>query len=415
MKLKPLLFIALLFAAASSRAQDESDTSKVRTLEIYGFAMTDMGYNANQINPAWSDAMRITKLPSYKDQFAPDGQVFFGVRQSRFGVKGYTQTGLGELKTVFEFDLWGTGADEGQTTMRPRNFYGELGRVLVGQANSPFMDGDVWPNSAEYWGPSGMVFYRNIQIRYAPLVGKNELYVALERPGTSADKGTIETPEGLAGVKAQLQLPDFSAHFKRSGDWGHVQLGGMLRQLKWVNTDPNGNKDLNGHVTGWGLNLSTVINLNKSNILRASYVYGEGVENYMQDAPVDVGTNYNSSGIVVGKALPVSGILAFLDHYWTPKWCTAIGYSSVHITNTSYGSPNAYKNGQYALANISVTPVKNLWAVAEVQWGERQNFTDGFSSQATKIQFSFKYSFGQVFYKNKNKEINGASKGVGDE
>jgi len=404
MKLKSLLFITVVFATVAARAQDASDTSKVRSLEIYGFAQTDIGYNANQINPAWSDALRITKLPSYKDQFAPDGQVFFGVRQSRFGVKGYTQTGLGELKTVFEFDMWGTGADEGQTTMRPRNFYGELGRVLVGQANSPFMDGDVWPNSAEYWGPSGMVFYRNVQIRYAALQGKNELFIALERPGTSADKGTIETPDegGLGSVKAQLSLPDFSAHFKRTGDWGHVQLGGMLRQLKWVNTDPNGNKDLNGHVTGWGLNLSGVINLNKSNILRASYVYGEGVENYMQDAPVDVGTEFNSSNIVVGKALPVSGILAFLDHYWNPKWCTAIGYSSVHITNTKYGSPDAYKNGQYALANISVTPVKNVWMVAEVQWGERQNFSDGFSSNATKVQFSFKYSFGHVFYKNKN-------------
>ena len=48
------------------------------------------------------------------------------------------------------------------------------------------------------------------------------------------------------------------------------------------------------------------------------------------------------------------------------------------------------------------TPVKNVWMVAEAQWGERQNFSDGFSSNATKIQFSFKYSFGHVFYKNKS-------------
>src|ERR1700747_2233167 len=79
MKLKPLVIIILVAATFSARAQD---TSMVKNLEIYGFAQTDMGYNFNQINPAWSDAMRITKLPSYKDQFAPDGQVFFGVRQS---------------------------------------------------------------------------------------------------------------------------------------------------------------------------------------------------------------------------------------------------------------------------------------------------------------------------------------------
>ena len=388
-----LLSCSIFFAYAQ-------DTSKVRSLEIYGFAMTDMGYNFNQINPNWSDALRITKLPSYKDQYAPDGQVFFGVRQTRFGVKGYTPTALGELTAVFEFDMWGVGADEGKTTIRPRHFYGELGRVLVGQTNSPFMDGDVWPNTAEYWGPSGMVFYRNIQIRYAPLKGDNEVFIALERPGTSADKGVLEYPESLDSVKAQLQLPDLSAHYKRSGNWGHVQIAGMLRQLKWKDLSTNGT--VNGHVTGWGLNLSTVLNISKADIFRGSFVYGEGVENYMQDAPVDVGTTISSSGAIGGKALPVYGILAFLDHYWTPKWCTAIGYSSVHITNTDLGSPDAYKNGQYVIVNISVTPVKNFWAVAELQWGKRDNFSDGFSSNATKIQFSFKYNFSQVFYGNKN-------------
>src|SRR4051794_4328140 len=117
MKLKPLLLIVFLINAFSGIAQ--TDTSQVRSLEVYGFAMTDMGYNFNQIHPGWQDAMRITKLPSYKNQYGPDGQVFFGVRQSRLGVRGYTQTPLGELTAVFEFDMWGTGADEGKTTIRP--------------------------------------------------------------------------------------------------------------------------------------------------------------------------------------------------------------------------------------------------------------------------------------------------------
>ena len=28
------------------------------------------------------------------------------------------------------------------------------------------MDPDVFPNSVEYWGPTGMVFYRNVQVRF---------------------------------------------------------------------------------------------------------------------------------------------------------------------------------------------------------------------------------------------------------
>ncbi len=178
MKIKFKLSILLLLGAMVSQAQD---STKTKSLEIYGFAMTDIGYDTKQINPNWFDALRVTKLPTYPNQYAPNGEVFFGVRQSQFGVKGYTNTPIGELKTQFDFDLFGVGVDEGQTTMRIRHAYGELGRILVGQTNTPFMDGGVFPNTVEYWGPTGMVFFRNIQIRYAAMKGDNELFIALER------------------------------------------------------------------------------------------------------------------------------------------------------------------------------------------------------------------------------------------
>ena len=33
----------------------------------------------------------------------------------------------------------------------------------------------------------------------------------------------------------------------------------------------------------------------------------------------------------------------------------------------------------------------------ELQWGRRENFSDGFHSDGLKIQFSFKYSFSKNF------------------
>src|SRR5215471_13105048 len=176
-----IALLILLSCLLVSRAVSQEDQQQ-KALQVYGFAMMDMGYDFKQINPNWFDALRITKLPKYKNQFAPDGKVFFGVRQTRFGVAGYSPTPLGDLKVVYEFDMFGVGVDEGQTTMRLRRAYGELGRFLAGQTNSPFMDGDVWPNTLEYWGPSGMVFYRNVQLRYAIMKGTNEVFVALERP-----------------------------------------------------------------------------------------------------------------------------------------------------------------------------------------------------------------------------------------
>ena len=402
MKLRLLLGLYLLTGTMYCSAQDNQGE---KVFEVYGFAMLDAGYNFNQINPNWFDALRITKLPSYKNQFAPDGTTFFGVRQTRFGVKGWTSTPVGTLKTCFEFDMFGVGADEGQTTMRLRHAYGEIGKWLFGQTNSPFMDGDVWPNTAEYWGPSGMVFYRNVQLRYAIMSGDNELFVALERPGASADKGNFEDRIEADSVKGQLMVPDLSAHYKKTGKWGHIQLSGILRDLRWKDIHTTGGYDLSGSVMGWGVHLSTVLNLGKKDVVRASIVYGEGIENYMQDAPVDLGIEDNSGNAskpVKGKALPVTGYHLFLDHSWNSVWASSLGYSAVDIKNTPEGSPDAYKMGQYAIVNISATPFKDAWVVAELQWGRRTNFSDGFSSEATKIQFSFKYNFSKAFYKNKD-------------
>jgi hypothetical protein len=310
---------------------------------------------------------------------------------------------MGELKTVFEFDMFGVGPDEGNTAMRLRHAYAELGKFAVGQTNSPFMDGDVFPNTVEYWGPTGMVFFRNVQLRYAPMMGSNELYLALERPGASADLGTYDSRLELDSVRAHLEYPDLSAHFKKSGNWGHIQLAGMLRELKWKDMHTTGGYDISGSTTGWGLHLSAVINIGKKNVFRGSIVQGEGVENYMNDAPIDVGVERDTSNVqkpFKGKALPVTGIVAFLDHTWNEKFSTSIGYSSTNIENTPAASPSAYKMGQYAIVNLVVTPFKNSMIAAEVQWGRRTNFSDGFSSDALKVHLAFKYNFSQVFYKH---------------
>jgi len=402
--LKAIVAGIVFLAFWTDKVQAQEDTGMVRSLRVYGFAMVDMGYNFNQIDPRWFDALRINRLPTYKNQFAPDGTFFFGVRQTRFGVAGYTPTKIGDLKVVYEFDMFGTGADEGQTTMRLRYAYGELGRFLAGQATSPFMDDDAWPNTIEYWGPSGMVFYRNVQIRYAPIkTADKELFIALERPGSGADKGTSSIPEfsALDSVKAKLSAPDVSAHFKKRGKWGSVQLAGIFRPIKWKDTRVNNfGNDLSGSVTGWGANLSAVLNLGKSTVFRGSYVYGEGIENYMQDAPNDVGTVINGNSIE-GEALPVSGIVAWLDHNWNPKVWTSLGYSTVSIDNTETANgTTSYKKGQYALLTIGTTPFTNTMAAIEFQYGQREG-EDGFKADCTKIQLSFKYNFSTTFFKPK--------------
>ncbi len=75
-------------------------------------------------------------------------------------------------------------------------------------------------------------------------------------------------------------------------------------------------------------------------------------------------------------------------------WSTSAGYSRVDISNSDLQAANAYKNGQYASFNLLATPVKNVMMGGEFQWAHRENFSDGFSVNDVRLQFSFKYSFG---------------------
>lgn len=398
MKTACLITGFILFFANALRAQD---AQQQKTMEIYGFVQTDAGYDFNQINPNWFDVVRPTQLPSFTNQYGTNGNTYFSVRQTRLGFKNWFTTPLGELKTTFEFELFGTGVDAGQTTFRLRHAYGELGKFGVGQYWSPFMDIDVFPNSLEYWGPSGMAFFRNIQIRYMPIQGDTKLTFALERPGASADGGVYADRIELQNVKARFPLPDFSAEYRYGQKWGYLELAGILRDIQWEDQN-NDQYDLSGGATGWGLNFSTNLHLGKNDIFRGSYLYGEGIENYMNDAPVDIGIKNDLSNTVSpvkGVALPVQGIVAFLDHTWSPKFTTSLGYSQVKITNSNAQLPSDFRQGNYALVNLLYYPVKNMMAGVEYEWGDRHNYTDGFTSKISKIQFTFRYNYSQAFYK----------------
>lgn len=392
--------LVLLFLPSVLMAQDGE---KQKTMEIYGFIMMDAGYNFDQIHPDWYDVVRPTKLPAFKNQYGTDGNTYFSVRQTRLGFKNYFQTGMGELKTHFEFEMFGTGVDAGQTTMRLRHAYAELGKFGVGQYWSPFMDIDVFPNTVEYWGPTGMAFFRNIQIRYMPIQGDSRLTFALERPGASADGGVYADRIELQSVKPKFPLPDLSAEYRYGAKWGYVELGGIVRRMEWEDQNP-ATPDLSGDATGWGLNLSTNLKLGKKCTFRGSALYGEGVQNYMNDAPVDVGihTTGNASMPVEGVALPVTGVSAFVDINWSDKFSSALGYSMIDIDNSNGQSPDAFKKGQYIVGNLMYYPVKNAMCGVEFQWGDRENFTDGWSTSISKVQFSFKYNFSEAFFKSKN-------------
>ena len=397
--------LLLCASTITAFAQDPTkDTTMEKSMDIYGHVMMDMGYNAGASDANWFDVMRPSKLPGFKDEFGSEGNTYFSVRQTRFGAKGYTQTSLGELYTWFEFEMFGTGVDQGQTTLRLRHAYGQLGKWGAGQTWSPFMDIDVFPNSVEYWGPNAMVFFRNVQLRYMPIQGDTRMTIALERPGASSDQGQYDEALATQNIDTRFPLPDLSAEFRKATGFGYIELAGIVRNIEWEDQIED-SLDLSGSAVGWGLNLSGNVNIGEKSTIRFQGVYGQGIQNYLNDASADIGIKANENNATKpaeGYALPVMGGLIFLDHNWSDKVTSTIGYSTLNMDLATSSDSSSFKTGSYALANVLFHPTPKMFWGVEVQYGNRENFKDGWSYDAVKVQFSFKYHFGTTLYRRKN-------------
>src|SRR6187402_1497467 len=165
-KITNFSLIIFLFSCGLWAQNAESD----KTMDIFGFIMMDSGYDFGRMNPDWYDTMRPTQiLDKEGNEYQPQGNYFMSVRQTAFGVKNYINTPLGQVKTLFEFDLFGMGKEVGNTAFRLKHAYVELGKFGAGQTNSLFTDTDVYPNIVEFVGPNALPFLRNVQIRYTPI------------------------------------------------------------------------------------------------------------------------------------------------------------------------------------------------------------------------------------------------------
>jgi len=168
--------------------------------------------------------------------------------------------------------------------------------------------------------------------------------------------------------------------------------------LQWKDLDTI-QPDLSDRKIGWGLNLSSGLNFLATDKLHLEATFGKGIESYFKDAPVDVGVEHNANvaDSVRGVALPVIGVVAFYDHYWTKKLSSTIGYSQVKMKNSNGQSPNSFKLGQYALTNLIFHASSHTLAGVEFQYSRRENYLDGWAASDFRIQLAFKWTFSKMF------------------
>ena len=368
-------------------AVPEADQAR---LEISGQVMLDTIYDFKRTNPDYQSTLRPSQIPVVcpgSNGCGQDGAWVFSARQTSLGLKAFVPTPLGLAKTDVSFDLFG---GDGSTSIHWLHLWAELGVFGVGQYDSNFMDIDVFPNTIDYWGPSGMVFVRNPQLRITPWSRDGMgLSFALEAPYSGLDAGRIRdfAPEFADSLTGWNRLPDLTAAWRMDGDWGHVRVAGLLRQVGYQSTlTPNG--DPSGRRTGYGLNLTGTWKVFGNSQFNGGLVWGKAIASYMNDGGVDLAPGEG----LRAETVPTLGWLAYFNHWWNDRWSSAIGFSQHQQDNTDGQTDTAFKRGSYGNLNLLYYPWKNLTTGLEVVWGELEQ-KDGESATDYRLQFSTKVTF----------------------
>jgi len=364
-------------------------------LEVSGKIQLDLISDFKKVDPQWNATLRPSTIPINCPGLAgtndpgcgKDGETIFSVRQTSISFNGFVPTQAGELKTQLSLDLFNP-ADGGNTRFRLLNAWGEVGAFGAGQYYSLMMNIDLFPNTIDYWGPSGMLFVRNPQVRYTPYKTDNTRFaVSLEAPNAAVDTGKLPL-QGL-GFVGWTKYPDLAAKYSMNGGWGFFDLGGIVRSVGYKSTttadgNPSGSK------TGWGVTTDGVLNLFGKDRLITQVTYGEGMASYFNDGGVDLAP---AGGVGAGAQLVKSiGMMLYYDHQWTGMWSSSIGYSEHHQNNTGGQANNAFKQGSYASTNLLYTPAKNVLWGAEFLWGKKEQ-KDGQSANDTRVQFTGQFKF----------------------
>ena len=388
---KSVLYSALVAALGASpmtaSAYSFTDSSGNVEFSIGGYAKLSAIYSdtdSGSIPGGAGGTGRTFYLPSNIPVGPDDSKKVLDLtaRESRINFKAKTTTDGHKLGMVLEMDFLTTG--EGNEVVsnsyapRMRHFFFTYDNWLFGQTWSTFMDTAALPDSVDFLGASdSTVFIRQPQVRYTT----GGFQIALENPETytTEDGGAPTTI-----VTDDNTLPDIAANYKFSGNWGHMKLNGLFRQLKI----DNGTHDTDDTVFAAGI--SGKIKVGSSDDIRFAVNSGDGMGRYTglgltYDAIIDTAT---------GKFETIKSTTAFLAyrHAWSAKTRSSLIYSTADMDNPAIADGETSKSASSVQINVMHSPIKQvtyglmyLTATRETENGE-----DG---DLNRIQATAKYDF----------------------
>ena len=330
-------------------------------------------------NTGNDDRFVTAQSPVEGDFFKNGGNQFnVNARGSRLSLDVRAPEIPGSPRFYYQNDFFGSSG--GELPFRVQQLWGQVFNVVVGLTFSVFEDPDAWPDTVDYEGPNAQVFARRPLVRYQmPLNEHWQLNFGLEKPGSEVD--TSIDPD----ARSVDHAPDggFNVRWEDS-KIGHVQFGAIFRDIA-----VKGPKVGSQSVFGWGLNLSTSLDLSPNDTMQAQLTYGQGLFRYFNDDFVNNDAAFDSSGELT--AIPAFGAVIGYTHKWSDTLRSTASYGYVHLDNEASQGPHAYHVTHYGSVNL-IWKVRNRLSLGfEALYGhkEEQNGADG---DALRFQVAVLYS-----------------------
>jgi hypothetical protein len=311
-------------------------------------------------NSGNDDRFVTAQIPVDGDPFKGGGGIFnINARGSQLKLDVRAPEFRGSPRFYYENDFFGSGP--GEFPYRIRHLYGQIFNIIVGQTYSVFEDPDVWPDTVDYEGPNSAVFARRPLARYQlPLSKEWQLNFGLEQPGSEVD--TSIDPD----ARSVNHAPDGGINVRWERDKvGHVQLAAIGRDIG-VRGPIVGDQS----VLGWGLSLSSSLNVFGKDSVQALGTYGEGIFRFSNDDFINNDAAFDSSGDL--KALPYLGLMFGYTHHWTDFLRSTVSYGYVRLDNEASQAADAYHKTHYASGNLIYQLTRRLSIGLEGLYGKKE-------------------------------------------
>lgn len=289
---------------------------------------------------------------------------------------------LGNFMAYFQADFSGYN----QRGFRIKKAYITVKDWTAGYATTTFEDTQAEPATVDGSGPNGINSKKNVLVRYLHQFKQHwKIAGSVEFPSQSI------SADGVHTMACTPYVPDLAAFVQYQWNEGnsHLRLSGLLRTLTY--------RDLvagrNHNITGWGLQLSTVLNPLPTWNIFGIISTGQGHASYT----TDLGNGQFDLIPVLGQegklyAPWAAGLVIGTQYYFNQKVFMNLAFSE----QTYYPHPNphdsSYKYGLYAVGNVFWDITPRFEVGLEYLHGKRKNF-NGESGSANRLMALLMVSF----------------------